>query len=175
MSRRRRPDVPAAKRRHREANTPSAQRAARRPDRHTGDDERIAERRVRALELRKAGGSYRQIATALGVDVATAWDDVQTEMAELRKLAGQAAEDARELELQRLDRWQAKLEGRGISGGDHRAIAAAVRISERRAKLLGLDAPVKLANPNGTGLFELVRLVMPNNGRPRSGNAGGGQ
>lgn len=137
--------VPAARRRHRTSNATRAQRPADAvPDRHPGDAERIAARRVQALELRKAGASYRQIAQATAVDVATAWDDVQAEMSALRALTGQAAEDARTLELARLDRWQSKLEANGLQDGDHRAVAAAVRISERRAKLLGLDAPVRV-------------------------------
>lgn len=141
------------------------------PDRKAGHDERIAARRTQALELRKQGKSYRAIATACGVDVATAWDDIQAEMGELRKLAGAAAEEARELELQRLDRWQEKLEGAGLKSGDHRAVMAAVRISERRAKLLGLDAPTKLAGPNGGPLVERVSFYMPDNLRPRTEGA----
>lgn len=41
-----------------------------------GQLEAIAERGVRALELRKAGAPYRQIARELGVDAHTAWADV---------------------------------------------------------------------------------------------------
>jgi hypothetical protein len=47
---------------------------------------------VRALELRKAGAPYRQIATELGVDVHTAHADVGAELAALRETAvGEAA------------------------------------------------------------------------------------
>lgn len=139
MARRKRPTRPRPPRKA--ANVPKSQR--QRPP-HTGEDERIVARRVQAFELRKAGASYRQIAQQLEVDVATAWDDVQAEMADLRTLTVKLAEDVRTLELQRLDRWQAKLETHGLMNGDHRAVLAAVRISERRAKLLGLDAPVRV-------------------------------
>lgn len=111
---------------------------------HPGEDERIAVRRVRALEMRKAGATYRQIAAALSIEACTAWRDVQAEMIALRQLAVEGAEDVRELELQRLDRLWVKLEQNGLQRGDHRAVSAAVRISERRAKLLGLDAPVRV-------------------------------
>jgi hypothetical protein len=37
----------------------------------------------------------------------------------------------------------------GIRAGDPRAVMAMVRIMERRAKLFGLDAPTKIAGPEG--------------------------
>lgn len=126
--------------------------------RHRGADERIATRRVQALDLRKAGRSYREIAARLKVDVSTAWDDVQAEMEALRGLATTQAEAVKELELQRLDRLLAKLEAHGLKRGDHRAVSAAVRISERRAKLLGLDAPTKLAGHDGGPLVPAADL-----------------
>ena len=66
----RRPD-----RRRPGGNATDAQRPARRGRRC--QVEAIAERRTMALELRKAGGSYREIARQLGVDVHTAHADVE--------------------------------------------------------------------------------------------------
>lgn len=111
---------------------------------HPGETETIAARRVKALELRKSGASYRLIGQALGVDVATAWDDVQAELTALRMLTVKVAEDVRTLELERLDRWLAKLEAHGIAAGDPQAINTAIRLSESRRKLLGVDAPLKV-------------------------------
>src|SRR5262245_52531110 len=62
-----------------------AQRPARRG--RPGEVERIAERRTIALELRKAGAPYREIARHLGVDVHTAHADVGAELAALRETA----------------------------------------------------------------------------------------
>ena len=47
------------------------------------------------------------------------------------------------------------------------AMAVSLKIMERRAKLLGLDAPVKtaLTNPDGTKEAEVVQFYLPNNGR----------
>lgn len=143
---------------------------------HRGEEERIAVRRVQALQLRKAGASYRQIATQLGVDIATAWSDVQAELLQLRTLATTTAEDVKALELQRLDALTAGLFVKATSsGGDARAVTALVRVSERRARLLGLDAPVKLAGPTGGPVqFERVQLYLPDNGRRRRPHSSGG-
>ena len=51
----------------------------------------------------------------------------------------------REIELQRYDTWLAKLEPR-IKKGDVKAIQTAVKISEVRAKLTGINAPVETAH-----------------------------
>jgi len=105
-----------------------------------GEVERIAERRVRALELRKSGSSYRQIAEALAVDTHTAWADVASELAALRETTVVEATELRALELERLDGMTSGLWPH-IQAGSPPAVSAAVRVSERRAKLLGLDEP----------------------------------
>jgi hypothetical protein len=62
----------------------------------------------------------------------------------------EAAEDVRELETQRLDAMLFALRTK-IKQGDVRAIDTAIRIADRRAKLLGLDAPTRneLCGHNG--------------------------
>ena len=130
----RRPD-----RRRSGGNAIDAQRRPRHP--RPGQVEAIAERRVRALELRKAGGSYRQIAQQLGVDVHTAHADVGAELAALRETAVAEATELRALELERLDGMTSGLWPR-IQEGSAAAVSAGVRVSERRSRLLGLDAPV---------------------------------
>jgi hypothetical protein len=116
---------------------------AQRPHRRArhGQTETIAERRVLALELRKAGGSYREIARQLGVDVHTAHGDVSAELAGLRETAVEHAGQLRALELQRLDEMTAGLWSQ-IQDGSPPAVSAAIRVSERRSRLLGLDEPV---------------------------------
>ena len=69
-----------------------------------------------------------------------AYYDVQDELARLDAVIKQRAERLRDLEVARLDRLTRALEV-GITDGDPRAVVAAVRLMERRAKLLGLDAP----------------------------------
>ena len=78
--------------------------AQHRPPRgRRGQVETIAERRTIALELRKAGGSYREIARQLGVDVHTAHADVGAELAALRETDRRRGAELRALELERLD------------------------------------------------------------------------
>lgn len=119
------------------------------------------ERRIQALELRKARYSYRRIAKALDVDVHTAYDDVQAELKRLRLESQEQAEELRTLEVEALDDlhrslWHRaqgyRLEGEGrdatrvpLDARDQdSAVDRVVKISERRAKLLGLDAPVEM-------------------------------
>jgi hypothetical protein len=118
-------------------NTKKAQRPP-----HPGEAERIAERRVRALDLRKAGLPFRSIGHHLGVDVHTAWADVNAELIELREQTKSTAQDVRDLELERCDAMTRGL-WPAVEHGDSKGVAAAVRVAERRARLLGLDAPTQ--------------------------------
>jgi DNA-binding CsgD family transcriptional regulator len=108
------------------------------PQRHIGQDETIAERRLRAFKLRKSGASYRQIAEFLDVSVNTAWADVNAELLELREQTRFDVQEVRELELQRCDEMLMGLWA-GVKAGDAKAVIAACKVSERRSKLLGLD------------------------------------
>lgn len=103
-----------------------------------GQDAVKAARAPQALELRIAGGTYRQIGQQLGVSEKCAYEDVQHELAKLDAVKVQLRERLRELELERCDRLTVAL-GRKAQAGDERAILALVRVMERRAKLLGLD------------------------------------
>jgi hypothetical protein len=114
---------------------------------HRGETETIVARRVQALDLRKAGLTYRRIAQELKVDVATAYHDVQDELASLKAITAKTAEDIREIELRRLDDYTLGLTP-AARRGDSKAVMTLVRVQERRAKLLGLDAPTNLQIQN---------------------------
>jgi predicted transcriptional regulator len=95
------------------------------------------QRAVQALELRKAGATYEAIATRLGVTHAAVIKMVNKLLAES---AAQPAAEVRELELHRLDTmilglWQQ------ARAGDVQAIDRVLKIMDRRASYLGLDAP----------------------------------
>lgn len=143
-----------------------------------GTREDMAERRVKAFELRKVGYSYRQIGRALGVSGKTAHADVQAVLAELAEQRIERAAEYVTMELERLDQLTlaaarvlqathpfisgGKVVSRFTSDGVPigltddgprlQAIDRLLRISESRRKLLGLDAPTKIAatNPDGT-------------------------
>jgi len=111
-----------------------------------GNDEKrytTLERRQQALELRKNGYDYKTIGKALGVSSKTAFGYVQKCLEEIRANTHEAAEDVLELELKRLDIAQAALMPR-VRDGDPRAIDTLMRVQERRAKYLGLDAANKV-------------------------------
>jgi hypothetical protein len=117
----------------------------------TGKRETAAARRQQALEWRKSGLSYRAIGEKLGVSEKTAYEDVQTALAHLAELEQASAEEYRTLELMRLDMALLALAPK-MKLGDPQVVNAWVKVSESRRKLLGLDAPTKIAptNPDGT-------------------------
>lgn len=99
-----------------------------------------AERRLEVLELRKAGATYTQISKALDISLATVSKDLRRALQEVEQRELAAAEDLRALDLGRLD---ALLRGvwPAATSGDVQSVKAAVTILERRARMLGIDAP----------------------------------
>jgi hypothetical protein len=95
--------------------------------------------RRKAFELKIKGWSYRAIGKLLGKSGARIHQYVQ---AETRKIPQDAADEMIRHEIERYDMM---LKGvlPAARKGDPKAILAAVRIGERRARLLGLDAPEK--------------------------------
>ena len=67
----------------------------------------------------------------------------------------------RKLEMARLEEMWARLQP-GMRKGDVRSIAAGIRVMERKARLLGLDMPTKVAvtDPDGGIPLETIRRVM---------------
>lgn len=112
-----------------------------------------AENRNRALELRKSGASYRQIGEALGISMQRAHQLVMDELDRLAHLRLGNADELRRLELERLEMGALAIVSQ-VRKGEIPAVKVWVRISESRRKLLGLDAPVKVAptDPEGNAL-----------------------
>lgn len=120
----------------------------------------------RALEMRLKGLPYTEIASALGVSQAWAYRLVAKELARQKELTSEKAMELIRLESLRLDElWKAVLPR--CQTGEPRAIAAALAIMDRRARLLGLDAPVKststveleLKEMSDSQLAEAARMV----------------
>ena len=105
----------------------------------TADD---ALRDAEALKLRSEGLTYRQIAELLGINTSTAYRRVENA---LRAIPADGVEEMRQLEGERLDKLHAALWDRALEG-DLQAIDRLLTISNRRAKLFGLDAPTRQVN-----------------------------
>lgn len=111
-------------------------------------------RELEALELRKKGMSYDAIGEALGISKSGAYLCVMRALESITKEAAEEADAVRQLELERLDAALVGLSTR-IQHGDPAAVTAMIRVSERRARLLGLDKPTKseLTGADGAPLF----------------------
>jgi hypothetical protein len=115
-----------------------------------GTREDATERRLMAFELRKQGFSYREIGATLGVSGKTAHGDVQQVLTELQALALSSAAEYVQIECERLDAAVQALAPL-LDSGDPQIVNAWIKLSESRRKLLGLDAPTKIAPVNADG------------------------
>lgn len=109
----------------------------------------VVERRAEALALRRKGYSYPQIASELGVALGTAHKDVQQGLGEVQALARESADAIVSLELERLDTMLAGVWHKASTGSTP-AIRAALQISQRRMKILGLEREkLEMSGPGG--------------------------
>jgi len=100
-----------------------------------------AKKQVKALELRVQGLSFRQIALELKYKGPSGAHKAVD--AALERTIREPADQLRQLELERLDRLQIMPYKQATVIGDPKATASVLKIMERRAKLLGLDAPIQ--------------------------------
>jgi hypothetical protein len=110
---------------------------------------RAKERRQKVLDMRLLGASLRRIADKIGCSHETARLDLQKALAELNELEKAKTDHLRSLELQRLDVAMNAIANKVLEG-DCGAIDRWLKVSERRSRLLGLDAPEK-SNISVTG------------------------
>jgi hypothetical protein len=126
--------------------------------------------KLKALELRKAGKSYDEIAKELGYRSKSGAHNAV--MSALKKTLQEPANELRKLEVERLDAMLADLWESKKENTDR-----ILRIMERRAKLLGLDAPTKIAptDPTGEKTYDpsgiLSKLLPEITGRDQAGTA----
>ncbi len=117
--------------------------------------------RAEALELRRAGHTYAAIGEQLGLSKTMAFKLVRQGMEEGRIAIGEAADQLRAEELSRLDGMLSAVWPKAAKG-DLAAVDRVLKIGERRARLLGLDAPSQHAatdpqgNPAGPTEIRLV-------------------
>jgi predicted transcriptional regulator len=105
-----------------------------------------AERHREWIELRRAGISEHEIARRYGVSQQAV---SKTLLKYVRNLPALAADELRRFEGERLDHlWAALVPA--INAGELRAIETALKVSQRRSKLFGLD----LANSHDANQFD---------------------
>ncbi len=98
------------------------------------------------LRLRMEGLSHRAIARELGVAPSTAYKRVQHALQDLNRGNAAQAAELRDLEILRLDELQEAVWEKAVDGDLH-ALDRVLAIMARRAKLLGIEAPVKTKEP----------------------------
>lgn len=120
-----------------------------------------AEARARAVMLRKAGATFDQIGKELKCTRQNAYKLVSTALKELQEITISETSELVALENERLDSlWLPAY--KSAIGGDLYAIDRCLRISERRAKLNGLDAP-KNINLGGSIGIKGYENISPDN------------
>lgn len=119
--------------------------------------QRLAERRTEAFRLFREGNTYREIAIAISkkkdsktrqplwpkYEHSMAFRDVKAVLAEFQAQRFEQVEQYLEVELQRLD-VAAKAIAARVQNGELFALDRWIKIIEVRARLLGLEAPIRL-------------------------------
>ena len=115
----------------------------------------VLEKQVSALEYRKLGYTFAQIADALGY--ATPQGAYLAVQSALTRIIKEPAQEVLQLELERLDALFVKPYANALNG-DLMALSGCLSVMARKAKLLGLDAPARteLSGPGGAAIATVV-------------------
>lgn len=143
-----------------------ARRFGRMLQANTGDQIDVAKFKLRALELRRQGKGFQAIADTLKAEggpgsLSRAHELVVGGLADLRRECREAAADVRDLEISRCDGmievlWARLTEETGGKSGvgsktAARLVDSILRVQDRKAKYLGLDAPKRIEATGGNG------------------------
>lgn len=142
-------------------------------------------RKAKALELRRAGYPFREIAEQVGVSLGRAHQLVVEGMEDTRAEVRAHADEIRAEELARINGIMQRLYPLATAEKpDLQAVDRVLKCMERRARLLGLDAPVRVgvnahvpAEVEGSGGGAIVSaearvvIYLPGNGRENAGGA----
>ena len=101
----------------------------------------LVDKEVKVLELRRAGLTWQRIAEEVGYKDHTGAYAAYKRA--IKRTQQQPADELREAELDRIDRLQLALWPKAMKG-DNASVNTIVRLMERRARLLGLDTPIKI-------------------------------
>lgn len=141
---------------------------------------KTAKRRTEAIKLKLAGVDYDTIAERLNyASRQAATKDMCRALKQYRKEEGEKVAQWRTLEGRRLDRLQAAAWTAAVKG-DLKAIETVLKIINQRARLFGLDAPVKIeseaSGPGGSPLqmsdasIHQLHLLIGMAGEPDAGD-----
>jgi hypothetical protein len=115
----------------------------------------IDERRTKVVQLRKSGATLAAIAKVISSEFdapkyceKSAHRDVMESLKLINQSYRMSTEEYRQLELERLDDYLFRLQVK-LRMGDVPATLAALKIGERRAKLMGLEAPIQIQIDEG--------------------------
>lgn len=131
---------------------------------------RMLKHQEQALALRRSGMAYSAIAAKLGLSKSRAHALVQLGLEDAREQVAAHSDQLRSEEVSRLDGMLAKIYPKAARG-DLQAIDRVLKISERRSRLFGLDAPVRTALQGGGEdappivTEARVTVYIPDNGR----------
>jgi hypothetical protein len=125
----------------------------------------MAERIATALALRVEGHSFRAIAKLMLCSVSSAHGYIRLALEERRTTIAMLTEELIEIESERLDAMQHALKGK-IESGDTQAINTALSVMARRAKMLGLDQPDKIAHTGSPSAIEAAAIAKEVFGSP---------
>jgi len=101
----------------------------------------LVDKEIKVLELRRAGLTWQRIAEETGyADHTGAYAAYKRA---IKRTMQQPADELREAELDRIDSLQLALWPKAMQG-DNASVNTIVRLMERRARLLGLDLPIKI-------------------------------
>jgi len=132
------------------------------PPKVTPDTIEAQKRVVKALEYRAMGLTYQQIAdkpwpTGPGGTLYNGdrHNCRRAIVAAYEETIREPADEVRQLEIQRLDMILVGLSSKGLFKGNVPVVKAGILAMNRRAKLLGLDAPTEI-NQRGGGSVQLV-------------------
>ena len=101
----------------------------------------LIDKEIKVLELRRAGLPWQRIAEPTGyADHTGAYAAYKRA---IKRTMQQPADELREQELDRVDRFQLAAWPNAMKG-DTKSIMTIVKLMERRARLLGLDTPIKI-------------------------------
>ena len=120
---------------------------------------RRLEREAQALDLRRQGLRLDDIAAQIGVSRSGAHQLLTAAMQRMGAQIQALADEERLLELARLDELWRPVYALALTG-DLPAVDRCLRIMERRARLLGLDAPERQEQVVTEGLRPIIRVIF---------------